>query len=297
MRARWGSSARLQSFFQAAARRGTEAKPFAVEPAPAAVRSTRHQRQPSRPIHTPSPSSGVPKPSSSIAARPGTQYAKSAITIGTRVSCNPRSAPAATACSPSNSWNAAATSRYWTAKPTSRGVARGVGIDIERQQRERRSEHHRRGRDHEPGAHRDRRPAGARDARAVARAVEEADPDRRRLADPERHLEGERGDLQRQRVRGELVAPISAHQERRAVEQPAFGHDSQRYRRSQHHQPAEILPVGDPQPPEGTKPPQLPVVQDDRDIDRQPQPRGHAAGDRRSVMPNAGTPKFPNTSA
>ena len=58
-------------------------------------------------------------------------------------------------------------------------------------------------------------PAGALKRDRVARAIGVSDPDRGRLPEPERHHEGERSDLQRDRVRFERRPVDQAHDQSR----------------------------------------------------------------------------------
>ena len=89
-----------------------------------------------------------------------------------------------------------------------------------------------------------RHPAGAADALAVAFAKREADADGGGLADAERHHEGDRGQLQRDRVRSDCIPPDPALEQRGGGEQQHFGkaHEADGQADAQHL--AQARPVG-----------------------------------------------------
>ena len=95
-------------------------------------------------------------------------------------------------------------------EPITAAFRGSLEIEEDADQQARREEHQERRETHEADADREGGPAGARDAVRVAGAVGAADAHRDRLAEAQRHHEGQGGDLDRDRVRGERVRADAA---------------------------------------------------------------------------------------
>ena len=127
-----------------------------------------------------------------------------------------------------------------------RGIGRIPRIEIDRDQIFGHEHHRQRGGGHKGGRHADPGPASASHPARIARAVEIADPDRGSLPHAIGHLEGERGDLQSDRMRGQLGRVDPAHQEGGGAKDTRFGKDREHDRRSDGHDLLQPLPVGPP---------------------------------------------------
>ena len=123
-------------------------------------------------------------------------------------------------------------------------------------------------------------------------AEKQPDPHRRRLAEPQRHHEGQCRDLQRDRMRGDRFRVDQAHQIGGGAEHAAFEPHRQADREAEPPQLAVARPVGPPEAAEQVEAAELAVGDDDqrqhqrqqRPDDRAGQPAAENAQRRQAEM-------------